>query len=155
MAARYISFSSYHARLFGAHVANVLDLCPLGLFGYAIAQERATSGDDARALAAAQWIFHAGPGLWELCEKRGWNYHAYGPDVWKRWKAAFIRVAAADSGYGSEARQAAFHAIQRMEEVEKQDIRDGMSIVDVFGLRVIADSDGEDGEDENIEAENV
>lgn len=148
LATRYVSFSSYHARLFGARIANVLDLCPLGSFGYAITRDKAVLGDGARALAASQWIFHAGPVLWEVCEKRAWNYHAYGPDVWKSWAAAFTRVAAADSGYGNEAREAARQALQRMDEVEKQDMISDTSILDVFGMRCIADSDEEVENDE-------
>lgn len=147
LATRYVRFSSFHARLFGAGIANVLDLSPLGSFGYAITRDEACPGDDARVLAASQWIFNAGTVLWEICEKRVWNYHSYGPGVWKSWAAVFTRVAAADSRYGNEAREAASQALHHMKEVEKQGIIGNVSIVDVFGMRVIVDSDEEEREE--------
>ncbi|CEJ80974.1 hypothetical protein VHEMI01129 [[Torrubiella] hemipterigena] len=152
LATRYVRFSSVHARLVGACIANVLDLCPFGSFGYAITRDKAGPGDDDRVLAASQWTFNAGMVLWEICEKRVWNYYSYGPHIWKSWAAVFTRAAAADNRYGNEAREAARQALHHMKDVEKQGIISNVSIVDVFGMRVIADSDEEvDEEEENKE----
>jgi hypothetical protein len=90
---------------------------------------------------AAQWIFHAGDALFEMCVKETlieipgpkWT-----PAVWNAWKVKFEEAGQADS-LGEEGRGIAETALKRMGDVEKCGVT--TNVCEIFGFTSIKDDD--------------
>lgn len=158
----FINFSSLTARLVGAHLVNVLNLSPLTsriFWNDNQIQIIRSSESTSAILAAAQWIYHAGPDMLEMCLQQVQDGpYLYTMDCWARWKLIFMDVSMYGSGFNALARRAAQVSVEVMSDAEcdaeRAEYDDEPSIIDAFGLKstlVSTTEDDEDDEDEDDE----
>ncbi|KAK6829784.1 hypothetical protein PG987_010368 [Apiospora arundinis] len=138
--AKYVNFSAFLARVFARGLVDTTRFCALitGEFlGLRWPYNKRPEKGEPHVLAAAQWVAHAGPALWEMCEKKAYAAKGFNPTWWARWRDRFGQVAADDSGFGGQARGAAAEALRQMATFEEgEGSLVGLSVVEAFGLNV-------------------
>ncbi|KND91997.1 hypothetical protein TOPH_03376 [Tolypocladium ophioglossoides CBS 100239] len=145
VAASYVNFSAFLARLLAGGVEEatrmsaLIQPSPFGTSSPLISPKYPDAAEAARhyepyASAAAQWVFHAGDALFEMCEKGviiDIGKQRWTRALWNGWKAKFDTIAKADR-FSSQCRSLATQAVERMTQIEKSGT--SSNIVDRFGF---------------------
>lgn len=155
--AAFINFTTFSARLVGAHLVNVLILSPLTSKIFWDEHQSVTPEYTSAVLAAAQWILHAAADMLEMCLRNAQDGpFTYSMEHWARWRIIFLDITAHDSGFIPEARRAASESLEIMTEAEldaeRDEYEDEPSIIDAFELETIDDYTHQEDVLEAVEA---
>ena len=165
MAASYLNFSAFLARLLAAGVVETTSLCALtsSEFGRSSPTAKATASHadadaaareyEPYAAAAAQWIVQGGPALYEMCVKdvvfqigrKKWTLA-----LWESWKTKFEAVSK-DDRYSSPTREMAKQALEKMAILENEGVANP-GIISKFNPAISNDMEEEE-EDEDEDEE--
>ncbi|KAH9890233.1 hypothetical protein F4778DRAFT_753087 [Xylariomycetidae sp. FL2044] len=153
---RYQNYSSFVAQLFAAGLTDTMRLSALAAdeFYLLYGKYREPRRREPWVMAGAQWLIHAAPALYDMCEKRAWTAaRPLNPKLWGEWKRRFNLVVADGSGFSTEAVELASQALEHMALAEKTPF-EGPSMVEHYGYpcrEPPSESEGSDGDTHVIE----
>ncbi|KAF2149066.1 hypothetical protein K461DRAFT_282539 [Myriangium duriaei CBS 260.36] len=151
---RFVNYSAFLARLLAAGVVDTTRIFDFTTREFRTTDPtRRTSGFDeyeTRVAATAQWVFQAGPAVFEMCEKSAvaepggfwWTR-----TTWENMKTKFNAVAGS-SKYTQATRDTAARAVARMEAIEREGVT-----TDVVGLLEFHAQAGAEDDEENEDGE--
>ncbi|KAF2152211.1 hypothetical protein K461DRAFT_278437 [Myriangium duriaei CBS 260.36] len=145
---KFINIATLLAGLAGVGVVDTTRLCTMARLDFRTInpsdRTQNTNLCETLILAAAQWIRHAGPALFEMCEKKALadaSSTTWTKASWAAWKQKFNAVLLSKARFYPRVCEAAAESVSIMEKVEQEGVT--TNVVETLQLLTMFDDDEE------------
>lgn len=151
----YSNFHAYLAKLFASGVVALDGWAKFSSHGFlqlSPPYSHSPESCEPYVLASVQWMLHAGPELFEMCDQKAYGALMYNKGWWERWKGRFVEVADPEEGFSEETQAMAKRALEKMDYAETVGCGE-LSMIEHYGYDVKYEGEDEEEEDEEEDEE--